>query len=245
MSVATFDYSSLTVNDPSRLKRLVHRARFAHALRPLASWGADFPGSILDVGAGDGRLCLALAARFPRAELVCYEPADMLRQQAEQLLSHLPHAAIVDDWTALAGRRFDAIFCLEVLEHLPGRETRELIDKIATVAARESRVVFSVPNEIHAAGLAKGVFRMLRRYGSFDATPGNVARAALGLRPRRRPLARIAQNRRYYFHHLGFDYRRLQRMLERRFVVVERYGSPFVGLPLACNTELFFVCRKA
>jgi SAM-dependent methyltransferase len=168
----------------------------------------------------------------------------MLRQQAEQIVAGCPRIDLAGDWRDLPNVPFDLIYCLEVLEHLPGRETRQLVEQIWKAASPLSRVVFSVPNELHLAAVMKGLFRIARRYGSFDATGGHVCQAALGRPPLRRPLSRLGAGNRYYFHHLGFDHRRLARRLNERFVIEQRYGSPFVNLPLASNAELFYVCRK-
>lgn len=236
-------YTSITVNDRNPLKRLLQRVRLVHSERALGALGREFAGAILDLGTGDGVLCRRLARRFPRATIVGYEPVPSLMQFATLNVADLPNIRIVPDLCELLGQRFDFVFCLEVIEHLPRRETRRLLDQVRVFSHERSTVVFGVPNELYLAAACKGLFRAIRRSGDFDARAGNVVRAALGRPPRRRPLAEIWPSCRYYYHHLGFDHRRLHRLLARQFEVVRVYGSPLPMLPLHLNSEVFFVCR--
>lgn len=236
-------YTSITVNDRNPFKRLLQRARLVQSCRALAPVDHRFTGALLDLGTGDGLLCRRLARMFPRAQVVGYEPVPSLHDFAVTNVADLPNVRIVGDLNEILGRQFDYVFCLEVLEHLPRRETRRLLDQVRVFAHEGSVVVFGVPNELYLAGLCKGLFRAIRRWGSFDALPENIARATFGRPPRRRPLAEIWPGCRYYYHHLGFDYRRLGRLLAREFSVAEVYGSPLPGMAVAMNSEVFFVCQ--
>ncbi|MBX7164745.1 MAG: class I SAM-dependent methyltransferase [Pirellulales bacterium] len=237
-------YASITVDDRNVLKRLVQRARLAQSLHALHDAGPDFSGAILDLGTGDGLLCRQLAQRFPRAEIYGYEPVPSLLQYAQLCAAELSNVRFTGDLNDFLGRRFDYIFCLEVLEHLPRRETRRLFEQVRAFADGRTTVVFGVPNELYLAAMCKGLFRFARRRRrSFDARLAGVFAAAVGRPPRRRPLAEIWPGHRYYFHHLGFDYRALARLLERQFSVVSSFGSPWPGGPLLLNSEVYFVCR--
>lgn len=236
-------YADLTVNDGNPIKRALQRRRLAHSLHALAACDADIAGNVLDVGAGDGLLCGRLAERWPRASITCYEPAGHLREQAEQLLAGRPNVRVVGQLADCPSRRYDWIFCLEVLEHLPGRETRRLFDDLLSLSDAHTHIVLGVPNELHLLAALKGAFRATRRWGSFDTRPGQVVRAVTGRPPLRRPLAQLAPGVRYYFHHLGFDYRRLRRRLDARFKIEHCYGSPFPRLPLVLNSEVYLVVR--
>jgi hypothetical protein len=86
---------------------------------------------------------------------------------------------------------------------------------------------------------------MGRRYGEFDAQPGNVVRAALGRPPVERPVLEIAAGLPYHPHHLGFDHRHLERELSECFVVVERWFSPLRFGGPSLNTEVYLLLRKA
>lgn len=236
-------YASITTNDSNPVKRLVQRRRLAHGLRVLSALPREYAGAILDFGAGTGLLCEQLALQFPRARIVCYEPVPSLCEEAVENLASYPHVEVESQLTNILDQRFDYLFCLEVLEHLPRTETETLLDSIETLAADGATVTIGVPNEIYAAAVVKGLFRYRRRRGSFDAQWSYIWRAAVGRPPRQRPMSEIWPGLRYHYHHLGFDHRLLRRTLARRFQVSDVYGSPLTALPLALNSEVYFVCR--
>jgi hypothetical protein len=46
-------------------------------------------------------------------------------------------------------------------------------------------LIMGAPNELYITALLKGAFRIKRRYGAYDARPGNILRAAIGKPPHR------------------------------------------------------------
>lgn len=237
-------YRDFTTGDPNPAKRFLQNRRLADALRVVEEPGADYRGAVLDYGGADGLLSQRLAARFPGAQVVCYEPAPDLAAEARRQLSAFPNAQLVSAAAELEGRRFDDCFCLEVLEHLPDALIEQTLERIAVLLAPGGRCVIGVPNEIFLPALVKGLFRMSRRRGQFDARPANVLRAAIGRPPVDRPLGEIAPGLPYHFFHMGFDYRRLRGMLARRFTIERTYGSPLPWGPLGGNFEVYFVVRR-
>jgi len=234
-------YASHTRNDNSRLKRLVHRRRLVDALN-LARQIPD-PRNIVDFGAGDGDVCCHLADVFSNARLYCYEPAEHLRAEAVQQCAARSSISVVDTTDHLPDGCADLVFCAEVFEHLPPAETDAAFAEIRRLIGVDGHAIISVPAEIYLAGLAKGCFRFLRRRGQFDAQPGNILRASLGLRITDRPIGQIAAGLAYHFHHTGFDYRQFELRLSEAFTVTRSVGSPCRWLPLWMNSEVYFVLR--
>src|SRR6185312_3386599 len=68
-------YAALTREDPNQLKRAVQGRRLADALR--LAHGLT-PRLIVDYGGGDGALARSAAALWPRARVICFEPAPRL-----------------------------------------------------------------------------------------------------------------------------------------------------------------------
>ena len=234
-------YAALTREDRNPVKRWLQARRLADAVALVEPARAQ---RIVDYGGGDGAATARLAARFPDAEIVCFEPAPFLRAEAEAQLAAVPQARVVADEGELPDGWAQTALCLEVLEHLPEAETARALETLARVLAPGGVLVLGVPLEIGPMALAKGMFRRGRRPGDFDAAWGNIWAAARGRPPIGRPVEPIAAGRAYHPHHLGFDHRRLLTQLAPRFRVVRRTGSPFGRLLPPANAELYIVAVK-
>jgi SAM-dependent methyltransferase len=237
-------YADITVNDPNRIKRWIQRQRFRDALKVLERIDPGAPTEILDFGGGDGELIRQCLQAHPQLRACLYEPTPRQRTEAEAKLSAY-EVEMVDDLRHVKGRRFDFVFCLEVFEHLPAEATRQAIADIHQLLKPGGLAVLGVPHELFLPALAKGMFRMMRRFGAFDARPLNVLRAAVGRPPAPRPVKEIAPGLSYHFYHLGFDHRELELLLTRRFEIVSRWFSPARALGSVLNSEVYYLLRPS
>jgi SAM-dependent methyltransferase len=236
-------YADITRNDRNPIKRFFQRRRLSDALA-LAGMSAS-PRNIIDFGAGDGEFCRLLANRFPDARIYCYEPVSWHRQEAAVRLKDNPSVEIVDSVEALPLGQADLVFCMEVVEHLPARQTAETLAAIHGALAKDGTALIGVPVEIYAPAMFKGMFRMMRRFGEFDARPKNIFRAALGFPTPERPIAEISEGMPYHAYHLGFDFRKLREQLQENFHVLRTVCSPAKWFPAWMNSEIYFILRKA
>ena len=124
------------------------------------------PSTIVEVGAGEGRISERLANRFPNASIIGLD---------------LPDSELAGEWASLAVPMFfgdvtrlpfaddsiDVIVGLEVLEHVPSPE--RAVEEIARVC--RGAAVLSVPREPiwRIGNMARG--RYIRQLGN---TPGHV-----------------------------------------------------------------------
>lgn len=231
------DYAGLTRDDPNPLKRWLQRRRLDDA---LAMAPADCsPRVVVDYGAGDGELARRLAARFPAARVIAFEPAAEFaaaaragggRVEVVETEAELPDAA-------------DLVVCCEVFEHLPEREEAIALDQIGELVGRGGRLLVGVPIEVGPPALAKGLFRMARRAGQEDARWPGVWRAATGRGQPHRAVSEIA-GRAYHPSHLGFDHRALRRRLSLRFDILATRSSPAALVPTWVNAELYWWARR-
>lgn len=235
-------YAALTRNDPNPVKRWLQRRRLHDALRAA---GSVEPATIVDYGGGDGALTAMAAERWPEAELICFEPAPRLAAEARALLAGVARAEVVETAGAVPDASVELVLCTEVFEHLPEAETKAALDEIARILAPDGRLVIGVPVEVGPPALFKGLFRMARRPGAFDARPGHVLQAMLGRPPAQRERAEIAPGLAYFPHHLGFDHRRLYAALAARFGLEAVAGSPWPNLPVAFASEVYFLAVKS
>lgn len=234
-------YAAITRDDPNLVKRWVQRRRLADAL--VRATGESAPRRVVDYGGGDGELAARAAARWPQAEVLCFEPWDEMARQAERRLAGAANARVVRDEAGLAPGA-DLVLCTEVFEHLPEAETARALDEIDRVLRPGGRLVVGVPVEVGPVALLKGAFRALRRPGDFDGRWPGILAAARGRPPAARFTAELAPGRFYHPHHLGFDHRRLRRALQARFGPVRLSGSPLPFAPVLLNSEAYMTVTK-
>jgi trans-aconitate methyltransferase len=80
-------YRQLTVDNRSALKRFSHRRRFLKAVDLLAAADGQ---RVLDYGSGDGHMLALLGQRWPRCELVGYDPMPAQFDQLQQNVRGTP-----------------------------------------------------------------------------------------------------------------------------------------------------------
>lgn len=236
-------YSDITIRDRNPVKRWLQRRRFADALGVLRDARPGIRLRVLDYGAGDGELVRQMVG-LADIEALVFEPTPGLMAEAREKLATLDSVAFADNLDAIESGSFDYVFCLEVFEHLPERETVAAIAEIHRLLKHEGVAVVGVPHELFVPALLKGLFRMSRRYGDFDARPANVLGAIRGRAPTQRPVAEISPGFRYHFHHLGFDYRKLEQNFQERLQLAGKWFSPFPILGAALNSEVYLLFRN-
>jgi SAM-dependent methyltransferase len=237
-------YESITLKDPNPVKRWFQRRRYSDALRAWKNPRLNERVHVLDFGGGNGELLRQLAVS-PSICATIYEPTPSLMAEAKQMLSSSDCVTFTESVTALRDETYDYVFCLEVFEHLPEKETVQALAEIRRLLKPGGLAVIGVPIEIYFPALVKGIFRISRRYGEFDATPRNVFAAMIGQPPSKRPTTEISSGLNYHFHHLGFDFRCLQRLIAESFPIKRRWFSPFPVLGGMLNSEVYYLLQKA
>src|SRR5215210_7003597 len=100
-------YSDITFDDPNWIKRYVQRRRLADALSVLDHPDKRFAGRLLDYGGGNGELTKLIAKRFPKAQVVCYEPSLEMLAEAQENLVGLENVVLVSSLKDMANASFD------------------------------------------------------------------------------------------------------------------------------------------
>jgi SAM-dependent methyltransferase len=229
-------YADKTFSDRNPLKRYLQQRRLRDAMA-LVQGLAD-PAVVVDFGAGNGEFCKYLVTRFPAAQVFCFEPHPGLLQQARENLAAHASVSFHSEFEELPIGQADLVFCLEVFEHLPTAESAQALARMVSLLGGTGHAVIGVPVEIGLPALYKGVFRMARRYGAFDARLGNVLGSSLGRPPAERPVVELMPGSYYHLHHLGFDHRSFRLHLEPHFRLIRQSTSP---MPLGgtwLNAEL-------
>jgi 2-polyprenyl-3-methyl-5-hydroxy-6-metoxy-1,4-benzoquinol methylase len=121
------------------------------------------PGStVLDVGAADGSVARALAARGCRIWAVECDAAAASKAQRACERVVVGDVERLDLESVLEGRRFDFVLLLDVLEHL--REPLATLERARDLLASGGRIIASIPNITH------GALRLSLMLGSFTYT---------------------------------------------------------------------------
>ena len=233
-------YADITFGDRNPVKRWLQRQRLVSAIN-LSGCSSLAKETICDFGAGNGELCKLLARKCRDARIICYEPAPSLFSEAQENLGSIANIEFCLDPRSIPSGTIDVVFCLEVFEHLPIEETVNALQTIHALLRPGGIVVIGVPVEVGVPALYKGIFRMTRRYGSFDANIKNVALSCFGRPPKNRPASEIAPGLRYHFEHTGFDFRRFKNTLSGYFKLHHVSASPFAALGTRLMPEVYFV----
>lgn len=224
--MAAVSYDRQTINSPNPLARFAHRSRMARSVA-LVEQHLPLQGTLVDFGAGTGRLLSALGDRRPDARLFAIEP--YMPPAGD------PRLRYISDFAAL-GDSPDVISAFEVCEHLSDAEISRFLWEAWEVLKTGGRLIVSVPIMVGGALLLKELnrailFRRASDYSAAELVAGMLGRAVP------RPIDRGPT-------HKGFDFRWLRERLRQRFDVEEQILSP-LPLPWWANSQIFFVCRKA
>jgi len=231
-----------------------HRRRFALA-RELASAAAG--GALLDYGCGDGTF-IALAHDLFCETMGTDVDGEQLNDCRRRLstVSDVQFAPLEELRASAHADHYDAVVCMEVLEHCPADVQPQVLADLARLVRPYGIVIISVPIEIGptlavkqvvragaaAAGLAEYEHREHYRISEFmrmllaGQTSQIERRATISINARGDTMR--------YHGHKGFNWRTLARLVERTFTIERRLYSP---LPLTgpwFNSQVWFVCRK-
>ena len=232
-----------------------HSARFQMA-RQLAAPRAG--QRLLDYGCGDGTFVAQVHDLFPSVMAVdvsMSQVQDCARRFNSLRGLTFEHVDRLDN--RLAPVIFDVVTCMEVLEHCPDRIQIDVLDRIARVTAADGLVVISAPLEVGPSLAAKQLVRSvvamrgLTEYANGERyRPSEFARM-LFARPstaidREEQTATDSDGRVFSFTgHKGFNWRRLERLIGRRFEIERRLFTPMRLLGPILNSQVWFVCRKS
>lgn len=155
------------------------RTRYRLALRWL-NFGPDSRERILDVGAGNGAFMAAALNRSPGLDIHGAEYSQAAIDLAHpQIRDRLARCDLQGDTPLPWGGGFQAITCMEVLEHLPDDETA--LVHIARALAPGGRLFVSVPAWQSKWGPQDAAAGHVRRYEP-DLLSARIYRAGLQIK---------------------------------------------------------------
>ena len=243
-------YAQKQILSRDKLVAWSHARRFATALTLARSFSGR---RILDYGSGDGTfLALAMMADSPPAAAVGAELLDDVIADCHKRYSAEPRMSFVQvkslDRPEHA-KRYDAVFCMEVLEHVFDWEPE--LARMSRLLAPGGTLVVSVPVETGVPVLVKQVVRTIagwRKIGHYPGTTSyswsELAAAVLAGRTQHviRPVFDFGGGPAH--DHKGFNWRVLHERLKQQFEVTRVVASPFSWLGPGLATQVWFIGHR-
>lgn len=226
-----------------------HGRRFQVALELAASARGR---RILDYGCGDGSFLAMLVSSADApleatgAEIARDLVADCRARLAARGIRFLDLAEL----DALQAGAFDVIFCMEVLEHVPGVD--EVLHRLDRLLAPGGQLVVSVPVETGVPMLIKQAARRIAGWRGIGDYPGTesyrpsewLPTLFAGSRPHLVRRVLVNPDGSTFHDHKGFNWMALRALLAKQFVLRRVLSSPFTWLPPHLGTQAWFLLQK-
>ncbi len=232
-----------------RLVAWSHRRRFDTAV----AIAREFAGRrVLDYGCGDGTfLALTMMGDAAPALGVGAELSPEAMRECRLRYRDLRVLDFVQvnelDGADHAGR-YDAVFCMEVLEHVVNWDPE--LDRMSRLLAPGGKLIVSVPVETGVPVLVKQTVRRVagwRKIGHYPGTTSyewNEILPTVFAGPRQHVVRPVFDVGGGPFHdHKGFNWMVLRDRLRRQFVLEQVVASPFGWLGPSFATQVWFICR--
>lgn len=227
-----------------------HRRRFEIGVK-LARQFAN--KKVLDYGCGDGTfLALLMQSSCVPAEAVGadLDPRSLQNCQVRfQQLYNLQFVLIADLESTQHTHAYDAIVCMEVLEHVFDLDA--VLDAFARLLKPQGKLLISVPVEIGWPLLVKQIVRRIagwRRLGDYCWMPSYSWRellASLFAGSQQHMKRRILKNPEgtFFYDHYGFNWKVLKQLLSERFQLLQMSNSPLPWLPVGWGSQVWFLLQ--
>lgn len=228
-----------------------HRRRFEVGLQLARAVSGQ---RLLDYGCGDGTfLALLMSGDSPPRDAIGAELDAFQVDDCRRRLGGRPGLSFVAI-DALCGpehrEAYDAVVCMEVLEHVVGLD--EVIEQLWQLLRPGGRLLASVPVETGIPLLAKQAARRVAGWRGIGDYPGTspytvreyVASVFAGRQPHL-PRPVYGADRKMPFHdHKGFNWRALQDRLASRFAIDRVVASPLPWLGPYLATQVWFLATR-
>jgi SAM-dependent methyltransferase len=243
-------YAKKQIYSRARLIAWSHRRRFETATELAKTFGGK---RLLDYGCGDGTfLGLLMAEPFAPALAVGVEMHPSIVDDCRRRYEGEPRLAFVltgDLDRADQQGRYDAVFCMEVLEHVVALEP--ILERLGALLASDGRLIVSVPVETGLPVIVKQLVRRIAGWRGIGHYPGTTSYGFGEL------IASVFAGRRQHlvrpvfdagsgpFHdHKGFNWMAARDAIERYFDIERSIASPLGWLGPRLSSQVWFVARR-
>lgn len=244
-------YAQKQINSRSRLISWSHRGRFATGVRLARRIAGE---RTLDYGCGDGTFLALLMDGQPAPRVaVGAEISEAIVSDCRQRFTAQKglHFVLIEDLDRPAHQgAYDAVYCMEVLEHVV--DPAAMLGTLKRLLAPGGTLVISVPIEIGVPVVIKQIVRRIagwRGVGHYPGTTGytllEMVRSVLARSTQHIVRPVIVRDDGSTFHdHKGFNWRVLRALVGAEFELIGESTSPVAWLGPQLGTQRWLVARK-
>jgi 2-polyprenyl-3-methyl-5-hydroxy-6-metoxy-1,4-benzoquinol methylase len=236
-------YSQRLLQRGSHLTRLAHRSRYGTVLDIIR--GVQY-ARVLDYGCGDGWLLKMAYEQNLVEEGLGVDIDPLMLSACQELFTGLPDFHFCQPHEIsekISPKSCDLILCTETLEHVQKPESS--LEQMLAYSKSGAQLVISVPIEIGPSLLFKQLGRYFANrkgdYGYERYTLSELFSAAILWDVHSFPSTHSSNVP--IRSHKGFDYRKIDRLLQQKVVVERRILSPFPLLGNLLNSTIIWICR--
>lgn len=236
-------YSQRLLQQGNQLTRLAHRSRFSAVLNAL---GSTRYTQALDYGCGDGWLLKIAYEQGIISSGIGVDVADYMLDACQENFAGIPSLKFCspDEISErISPQSCDLIFCTETLEHIGNPE--KVLDLILRYSKSEAKMVISVPIEIGPSLLFKQMGRYLANLkGNYGYEPYHMKELlSASIIWDTNSFESSHSLKQEYTGHKGFDYRKIETLLQQKVTIEQRFFSPFPWFGDLLNSTVIWVCR--
>ncbi|MBT7543112.1 MAG: class I SAM-dependent methyltransferase [Gammaproteobacteria bacterium] len=232
-------YSNLTNFNKNFIKKFTHNTRFNVAQKILRNHTGDNISNVLDYGTGDGEFLKLLNKNFiDLKDISAYEPLVERYDEVSSNTFNYNNIFVYKDIKEIE-KKFDAIFCMEVFEHLNEKMSLEALSNISSLMKSNSILIVSVPIETGLGGFLKNLVRIVIRQTHSGTNLKNLFKIFFGFKINRNT------NVDFISSHIGFSHNDLLKLIKKvGFNIIKKTYSPFPFFGSLLNSQIFLVLKK-
>jgi SAM-dependent methyltransferase len=234
-----------------RLISWSHRSRFQMGVELARKYSGK---RVLDYGCGDGTFLAMLMAdsAAPRGAVGVEAHSVLIEDCRARLSNHKDLSFVLTDELDEGRhlRAYDAVFCMEVLEHVV--EIEPVLERLGRLLSASGTLIVSVPVETGLPLVVKQTARRIagwRGLGDYKHTsaytPGEYWKSIFAddCQHIARPVYK-GEDEYSYHDHKGFNWMLLRNALAERFRIEKTLATPVSWLPPHLASQVWFLARS-